>query len=236
MTTPTIGFIILRHVQDEHTDKYWQLCYDCIRQFYPENPIMIVDDNSDNKYITKGKLLYNTYLVQSEYPARGELLPYIYYLRYKFCDSACIVHDSVFFQKRFDLTVYKFKFLWEFDHHSDQIEDETVMIQLFQNDSLYEFYTNKSLWKGCFGAMSIVTHDFLTEVNNKFNLTLLTDVILSRYNRCSFERVIACLFQFFHQKETLLGNINRYVYFGSVRYDNRHNYTHLPLLKVWTGR
>jgi len=29
--------------------------------------------------------------------------------------------------------------LWDFKHHSDQIEDETRMIHLFQDNKLYEF-------------------------------------------------------------------------------------------------
>ena len=237
MTTPTLGFIILRHIFDEKTDRYWQLCYDKIREFYPENPIMIVDDNSNPTYVTTNKQLDNTFIVQSEYPKRGELLPYIYYLKHKFCDSVCIVHDSVYFQKKLDLTVNKYKFLWEFEHHWDQIKDETFMIATFDNVPLYEFYRNKRLWKGCFGAMSIITHDFLSEVNSKFNLERLIPAIQTRYNRCSFERVIATLFQYVHtREETLLGNIHTYIQYCSVNFDNMNEFKHLPLLKVWTGR
>jgi hypothetical protein len=52
-----IGFIILRHVNNELTNKYWIHCYKCIREFYPENKILIIDDNSDYKYITN-EVLY----------------------------------------------------------------------------------------------------------------------------------------------------------------------------------
>ena len=65
------GFIILRHVNNELTNKYWQHCYDCIRIYYPEYPILIIDDNSNYEFITE-KLLYQTTIINSEYPKRGE--------------------------------------------------------------------------------------------------------------------------------------------------------------------
>ena len=43
----SIGFIILRHVNNEVTNQYWLHCYECIRKYYPENKIMIIDDNSN---------------------------------------------------------------------------------------------------------------------------------------------------------------------------------------------
>ena len=39
----TIGFIILRHVNSKSTDRYWKRSYDCVRKFYPENEIVIID-------------------------------------------------------------------------------------------------------------------------------------------------------------------------------------------------
>ena len=42
----TLGFIILRHIKDDKTNEYWKFSYDCVRRFYPETPIMIIDDNS----------------------------------------------------------------------------------------------------------------------------------------------------------------------------------------------
>jgi len=75
----TLGFIILRHVNSSLTNNYWIRCYDSIRHFYPENSIIIIDDNSDLQFLTEKKL-DNTTVINSEYPKRGELLPYYYYL------------------------------------------------------------------------------------------------------------------------------------------------------------
>ena len=46
-----IGFIILRHVNNVQTNNYWNHCYNCIRKYYPEFLILIIDDNSNNEYI-----------------------------------------------------------------------------------------------------------------------------------------------------------------------------------------
>jgi len=229
------GFIILRHVNSEITNQYWIHCYNCIRQYYPENPILIIDDNSNRDFLTTNHDLYKTTIINSEYPGRGELLPYYYYLHNKLFDAAVIIHDSVFVNKYIDISVNNYKLLWEFEHNWDQIEDETRMIKLFNDEELLRFYENKDLWKGCFGCMTIITHDYLTYINNKYDFCKLLDYVLTRYNRCSFERVIACLLQVNDKKETLFGNIHKYCEWG-IHFYEKDQYSHLPLIKVWTSR
>jgi hypothetical protein len=234
MNKDTIGFIILRHVNNELTNQYWILCYECIRKFYPENSIMIIDDDSNYEYITE-KQLYNTIVINSDYKRRGELLPYIYYLKNKLFDTAVIIHDSVFINEYIDFSVNKYKIIWDFEHNWDQIEDETKMIKLFNDEELLQFYENKDLWKGCFGGMSIINHDFLTSMNNKYDISKLLDCVLTRYNRCSFERVIACLLQINEKRETLFGNIFEYCKW-ELPFQEKDDTLHLPLTKIWTGR
>ena len=229
-----IGFIILRHVNDELTNNYWITCINSIRQYYPENNILIIDDNSNYEYITE-ETLYKTTIINSEYPKRGELLPYYYYLHNKLFDIAVIIHDSVIVNKYIDMSVEKYKFLWEFEHNWDQIEDETRMIDIFNDLELNKFYENKDLWKGCFGCMTIITHDYLSYINNKYDISKLLDYVLNRHNRCSFERVIACLLQKEGKKETLLGNIHNYCNWG-IKFNEIDNYKNLPLIKHWNGR
>jgi hypothetical protein len=195
---------------------------------------MIIDDNSDYTYITK-RSLYKTVIVNSEYPGRGELLPYYYYLQIKLFDTAIIIHDSVFINKYIDFKVDKYKFIWEFEHEWDQIEDETKMIQSFNNTELYEFYKNKCLWKGCFGGMTIIKHNYLKEVNSNYNINKLINYVVNRYNRCSFERVIACLLQINEKNVSLMGNIHTYCNWN-ISFNEIENCNHLPLIKVWTGR
>tara|TARA_B100001758_G_C18263840_1_gene532544 strand:- start:79 stop:873 length:795 start_codon:yes stop_codon:yes gene_type:complete len=261
----SIGFIILRQVTSATVEQYWRHCYDCIRKFYPENKILIIDDDSDLNHISD-KVLYNTTIIYSEFPKRGELLPYYYYLNNKLFDTAVILHDSAFLNQKLNFNVDKYKFLWHIDHGYDQTDDEKRIIGIFNDEKLNNFYINKDLWNGCFGGMSIITHDYLSYVNEKYNISKLLDVILNRYNRCSFERVIACLLdinngnEFFTKlclrnadpcflsdtqsqlresllgDESLFGHINQYVAFGYCNYENKDMYLHLPLIKTWVGR
>ena len=230
----SIGFIILRHVNNKLTNNYWIHCYDSIRKLYPTNWILIIDDNSNYQYVTN-HVLYNTTIIPSEFPGRGELLPYYYYLQNKLFDIAVIIHDSVFVNTYIDFSVDKYKIIWEFEHTWDQIADETKMIKVFNDVELLNFYENKSLWKGCFGGMVIIKHDFLQEINRKYDISKLLNHVLDRRSRKSFERVIACLLQKTHTKTTLYGTIHSYMKWGT-RFHHKHHYSHLPLTKVWTGR
>jgi hypothetical protein len=229
------GFIITRHVNSEKTNKYWNRCIRCIRRFYPFKKIVVIDDNSNQDFVKAEFEYKNVEIINSEFPGRGELLPYYYYAQYKWFDYAVILHDSVFINYPIHFNVKKYKLLWEFEHHWDQIEDETNMIKLFNNSELLKFYEDKKLWKGCFGGMSIITHDYLKYMNSKYDISKLLDCVVNRYNRCSFERVIACLLQKQGNQQTLLGDIHKYCKWG-IRFNEIDNYKNLPLIKCWSGR
>ena len=235
----TLGFIILRHVNSHLTDKYWKLSYDCIRKYYPENEIVIIDDNSDSTYLTY-KELYKTQIVETPFAKRGELLPYLYFAYNKPFDIACIIHDSVFINSHLETNVDEYNMLWDFQHFWDQPEDEIKMIHALatEHPELIDFYHNKELWKGCFGGMTIIRHDYLVKVNAKYNIDVLSEYITTRYNRSSFERILACILQIEKSDKSItsvFGDIHQYIPWG-VPFDNKHHYMHLPIIKVWTGR
>jgi len=237
----TVGFIILRHVNNISTDRYWKLSYDCIRNYYPENEIVIIDDDSNPSYITYKKL-YKTQIINSPYPKRGELLPYLYYAYNKPFDIAFIIHDSVFINSYIDPYVKEFSTLWNFRHNVewDQPEDEIRMLTLLENRSseLIRFYKEHNLWKGIFGGMTIIRQEYLAKVNAKYNFDLLIDHVLTRNDRSCFERVLACLLQIEKtdkQITSIFGDIHRYIPWG-LTFDQKHHFTYLPIIKVWTGR
>ena len=77
----SLGFIMLRHVKFKATNEYLIESYNCLRRFYPNNHIMIIDDNSNYDYISydsNNVYIYNCEIVQSEFPKRGEILGYYY--------------------------------------------------------------------------------------------------------------------------------------------------------------
>ena len=83
--------------------------------------------------------------------------------------------------------------------------------------------------------MSIITHDYLTKINDTYPIHTLLNVVHNRYNRCSLERVIGCLLQTNGRIPSLLGNILAYYPWG-ITFQEMDKYTHLPLVKVWSGR
>ena len=70
------GFIITRHVISELTNKYWNNCIKCLRSFYPQKKIVIIDDNSNKDFLKSFYNFDNIEIIESEFPGRGELLPY----------------------------------------------------------------------------------------------------------------------------------------------------------------
>ena len=49
----SFGFIVLRHVNNKESSKYWKICYGRIRKYYPEVQIILIDDNSNYDFIKK---------------------------------------------------------------------------------------------------------------------------------------------------------------------------------------
>ena len=109
------------------------------------------------------------------------------------------------------------------------------MSDAFQDKDLREFYDKKQEWKGCFGGMVVLSHAYLTSINVFYPLHILLEFVKTRYNRSSFERVIAVLLQMHNKQPSLLGNIHKYCTWG-VPFSMKNTLNHLPIIKVWTGR
>ena len=244
-TPSDLGFIILRNVIDRTTGEYWKLSYRCIRKFYPNNYIIIIDDNSNYNFVDLKfqENLYNAHIIRGDYPARGEILPYYYFLKSKIFKKACIIHDSVFINSNLDTAVTDYKFLWHFKNDTTEYTTSQKDMIGFLNNSneLLHFFNNNKYRRACFGSMSIITHKYLEEINNRYQLFRLLPIIKSRKDRMFFEVVFACILQFRHVQPSLFGDIKN---FGkwNLRYNDIQKDTHdlskinLPLIKVWTGR
>jgi hypothetical protein len=236
------GFIILRHVRCDISNKYWIEAYTCIRKFYPRNKIMLIDDNSNYDFITEFAM-ENTTIIQSEYEGRGELLPYIYFLQNPLFEKAVIIHDSVFFQERVDFQHINLP-LWHFDTPLPLIQDrekELSLISALNNmECLLEKYNTLS-FKGCFGGMSIIDLNFLKKINHKYHLGNLIKHVLCRDDRMCLERVLGVIFSYeLNNQMSVFGNIYTYNFHYSFdRYllDKENKYMPMiPVIKVWTGR
>ena len=107
---------------------------------------MIIDDNSNQNFLTNIEL-FKTIVVYSDYPKRAELLPYLYYKKYKIAEKVVIIHDSVFINSEIDVDTKTWKPIWDFEHTWDQSEDEEKMLKIFDNNKILRFHEDKQKWK-----------------------------------------------------------------------------------------
>ena len=258
----TFGFIITRHISSKKTNKYWLNSYKCIRKYYPNNLIIIIDDHSNNIFLDENPLteskyhksLHNLIIINSTLPnCCGELLPYYYYYKYKFFDKAIILHDSMFMNQHinFDTEEYDNIFVFNFlnssetySNHEDTNGEQFLLKQLKNNSHLLDLHMSYS-WKGCFGACTVITHNFLNMLEQKYNLTILVNFIKKRIDRCKFERIIAVLFYAEnHEKLNIQVSVGGYIVEHykafSYTYDEYINGENLgenyKIIKVWSGR
>jgi len=253
----TLGFILLRHVNSLRTNLYWNQSIRLLKKYYPNNIIFIVDDNSDLKYLKTepSTNLQNVITILSEYNGRGELLPYIYFLKHKWFENAVIIHDSVFIHETIDFeniikninnTAIS---LWHFDNNNSEIDNILKISTYLNNNNNIKsniIKWNKSKWKSCVGSMTLINHTFLVNLNNKYNFINLLNCITNRSDRCAFERIIGILIHLetTHNKPSIFGNINLshleslMCDYTFEKYIKAYNSSKVPtkVIKVWTGR
>jgi hypothetical protein len=252
----SFGFIITRHVNSEKTNKYWNHSVKLLRTLYPFRKIVIIDDNSNYNFVKSEFDYNNLQIIQSEFPGRGELLPYYYFLKYKFFDNAIIIHDSVFFHRRINFEKFNGINVLPFWHfHSDKENlDNTkrILMNLKNNGVIYNKISkelnllgmNTDKWYGCFGVQSYINLGFLQQIENKYGITNLISAVKCRADRCCLERIFGTIFftespKLFNKK-SLCGDIMKYQKWG-YSYDeymkslNKGIITRV-VVKVWTGR
>ena len=237
-------FIMARHVNNESTDKYWKESYQHIRKSYPGKRIIIVDDNSDPRYLKNNIDLYNTEIIKSEFPGRGELLPYYYFYKNKYAQKAIIIHDSVFIQDYIDFQKINDDVMpfWHSDHENDLPEREREIIGYLDNSKeLLEFYDKKEEWNLTFGVMSVIQYQFLDKIQKKYNFFKLLDIIKNRTDRMCLERIFGLIchkeYSKLKDKSSYFGSPNNWGYtFERYLNDIKDGVNRDPIVKVWTGR
>jgi hypothetical protein len=257
MSIPAFGFIMIRHVSSKTTDLYWKESYASIRRFYPNVPILIIDDSSQRKYLREDIHTTNcTVIYDVEHKGRAELLPYYYFHRLKPFQRAVIIHDAVFLQAPLDFSHFdtnksegNIQFLWSIPHYHDdsimgQINELIDALPSECRDDVRSMYVHtKADWIGVFGVMSIVDWTWLNGVNERYRLfDNWFPVLKDREYRCALERVFG-LVAYHHLrdlvKNPLFGSIQHYVKWGVTFAEylaDYESYQVYPLIKVWSGR
>jgi tetrahydromethanopterin S-methyltransferase subunit D len=84
------------------------------------------------------------------------------------------------------------------------------------------------------------SYDFLIYIIKKYGLVRLLNVVKTREDRCSLERIFAVIFFLELRKyKTILGNIFDYNFGGTYEkyiQDKKNNKIEKPVIKVFTGR
>lgn len=185
-------FVILTHCRDAKEDAMWRYSYNTVQQFYPNTPIVVIDDNSPYPVSDP-----NINIIRSEYPGAGETLPYYYFLKYQWAEKMVVLHDSMFLKRPFynhELN-HPLKFHWHFGHQYDQdwIID-IVLSTLPRADELIDYNcNNKDEWLGCFGVTSIIDLKVIKDIEEKYSFSLLTKTIKGRHQRSALERIFAMM-------------------------------------------
>jgi len=251
------GFIITRHVNSEKTNRYWNQCVKLIRTFYPFRQIIVIDDNSNQHFVKADFPYKKIQIIQSEYPGRGELLPYIYYLKYRWFPNAIIIHDSLFVHRRIPFETFQMPVmaLWHHAYDKEHIDNlvriasslknnSKLLGKLMGSDVNILGLSKKDDFNLCFGGQAYIKLEFLELLQNKYNITNLVNVIHNRKDRCGLERILGLLFYEEYPNITLNS------LFGDILVQPRafdYNYDQYnedlkkrkvinPFVKVWTGR
>lgn len=253
----SFGFIITRHVNSDITNNYWNCCVQCIRNYYPLQKIIIIDDNSNPIYLKSEREYEKVEIIQSEYPGRGELLPYYYMIKLKFFNNAVILHDSVFFHRKinFEYLIGKAKVLslWHFNLDTENVNNSVRIATALQNTPILlrnltstSINLNVKKKKACFGCQCFINLKFLLDLEKKYSITEMLTTVRNRQDRCSLERILGIIFEMesANQKvriESVFGNIFNHPHFNKYKYlnylyDKANNKLPVSVIKVWTGR
>jgi len=262
MTTPiekpSFGFIITRHVNNNITNCYWNNNVSLLNRYYPNAKIIIIDDNSIPQFVKAFKEYKNVEIIKSQFPKRGELLPFIYYLKHKWFDKAVIIHDSVFIHRYINFNKINFPVipLWHYPYDKENVynvsriasvltNNYNVNRKIHSNSKAVLSLRNPDMFDLCFGCQCVITHNFLSLLEEKYAITRLIRVIHNRIDRCALERVMGALFTEECGKlsiyPSLFGNImsvkKAFVYkYHDYISDLKNKRIRANVIKIWSGR
>jgi hypothetical protein len=244
-------FVILRHLRTTRDNDLWISSYNSIRKYYT-NKIVIIDDNSSINTVD-GKLI-NTEVIKSDFNGAGEILPYYYFLKYKWADTMIFLHDSMFLYRPFRDTELEgsIRFHWHFDKSDifDSKKISTYLSLLTHNSDMQAYITDiDTKWNGCFGATSICDLERIQYIEQEYKLfSSLVLYIKTRKDREAFERVFGIVLYyegiFENEKCSNYGLITKYP--GAFESENnnyetasrilQHKGYDTAIMKVWRGR
>jgi hypothetical protein len=245
---------MLRCVRKKQQNILYKECYKAIRKYHPYLKIVIIDDNSDKNVLENDYPMRNVEIIESEYPAAGEYLPYWYLLQRKMFKKAIFLQDSMILNTRIPYEkVDDYMFLYEFQSNNPKyhnfIHNEGIinLLKITKDPKGIIQYYNTGEWKGCWGSMMVITSEFIVALEEKIGITGWKGIINTRAQRMSLEGAIgiSCMY--------LKRNKVKYSLFGdwcdSKTFEDPGNEKHTldmylgdktrikdSIIKIWNGR
>ena len=185
------------------------------------------------------------------------MLPYIYFLRYKWFKNAVILHDSVFIHKHIPFEKLNCNVLQLWHHNYDKENVDTLIklsnslhnnyhiTKILQNDEPHILGMNNNENYLCFGCQAYINLRFLEMLESKYRITNLINVVNCRTDRCGLERIMGLIFgqenTLMKLTKSLFGNIFNHHKAFNYTYDEyindfKNKKVYGSFVKVWTGR
>lgn len=188
-------FVILRHVTKamDNSNDIWQECYKSIRNFY-KNKIVIIDNNSDKTILLLNITLENCEIIDFENYQNRLFSPFLFLLNYDF-NRAIILHDGCIIQKYVDFSQFiDCKYIWHFD---TKLYDNSYLIErqlnsLENNQELVNIFRKKN-FTGCMGCCIGIDKTFLVNMEKKYKISNLKNIIINQEEAIAFERTLSVL-------------------------------------------
>lgn len=236
-----IVFVILRCVRAADQNRLWKRAVASVREFYPTNQIIVIDDNSTHAEASDDGIP----VIQSEFPGAGEVLPYHYFLKHRWAERMVFIHDSMLLKRTFteQELLQSNRFLWHFDIH--RWDNDRMINSIMDTPELIAYNSNKEVWWGCFGATMLVSYDTLSAIEKRYGMIQRCIARIStRPGRMAFERILAILMfkEGAVSKESCSINGNIFEHPGAWRAVTEEEMNHLKqvyhgaCLKEWVGR
>jgi len=240
-------FVILRHIGKPLHHQYWEKCYKSIRKFHGNDVlIVIIDDNSKLKAKSINEIMNeneNTliYHTENNLVGKGEILPYIYFLTWKWKPYMICLHDSMELNKAVpclnhfdDLLLVRFHWFFSTNKHNNVIKINN-MLSVLKNPPIHndDGNGNKNIY--CFGGMSTISLKLVELLDQRYNICQsIHPLIKDRSDRMAFERIFGIVCSDYIV-ESLCGNIFDYPQSFMPNKNPPSDYNGV-LIKRWIGR
>ena len=243
-----VGFIVTRCVKKPHHNTLYKECYEAIRKYHPELKIVFIDDNSDKLVLDDTYPMKNVEIIQSEYPAAGEYLPYWYLLQQKMFKKAIFLQDSMILNSRIPYEqVDDYMFLYELP--DDGIEDENVrkLLNITKIPQQLNEFKSSGNWKGCWGSAMVITSDFLQRIEDTVEISRWKKMINNRSIRIALESAIGITCMYLNSNKEKYSLFGKFKDTGIYKDPGNEKYTlnmyiedktkiKDNLIKIWNGR